>query len=160
MFPWWEVILRLMMAAFLGGVIGWERETAGKPAGFRTTILVSLSVTMFVVGATQTAAKLGEPVDTVRAMAGIAQGVGFLGAGAILQSHREVRWLTTAASLWAAAALGLCVGLGSYLVAIAGSVLVYGTLKWLVIIEARWATKLADAEKGKQAPTDRSELIA
>mgnify|MGYP000976675739 CR=1 FL=1 len=137
MFPWWEVLLRLGLATLLGGLIGWERETRRKPAGLRTLMLVSLSSCIYVVAAIVTARQHEEPIDAVRAVSGVAQGVGFIGAGVILQSRGEVRWLTTAASLWGAAGLGAAVGLGQYLIALAGGVLVYGTLRWAVLIESR-----------------------
>ena len=130
-----EVALRLVIALAVGAVIGWERETRGKPAGFRTLTLVSVAVAIFVVTAQRAAFALGEPADSTRAMAAIAQGVGFLGAGAILQSKGEVRWLTTAASLWAAAALGYASGVGQYAVAGLGTVLVFAILRWLPAIE-------------------------
>lgn len=130
-----EVALRLFVAFVAGALIGWERETRGKPAGFRTLTLVSVAVAIFVVTARRAAFALGEPADSTRAMAAIAQGVGFLGAGAILQSKGEVRWLTTAASLWAAAALGYASGVGQYAVAGLGTLLVFAILRWLPAIE-------------------------
>ena len=136
--PAWELALRILLSALLGGLIGWERETRGKPLGFRTMILVSLAVTIYVVSAKQAAVTLGEPVEAGRLMTGIAQGVGFLGAGLVLHRRGQVRWLTTAAAMWAAAAVGLSVGLGQYLVAVMGSVLVFLTLRGLVVIEQRW----------------------
>jgi len=78
------------------------------------------------------------PGDSARAMAAVAQGIGFLGAGAILQARGEIRWLTTAASLWAAAALGVATGLGAYLLAILGGLLIYAILHWVPHIEERW----------------------
>ena len=136
--PAWELVARVVLSALLGGLIGWERETRGKPLGFRTMIVVCLAVTLFVVAAQQAALELGEPVEPARLMAGIAQGVGFLGAGLILHRRGQVRWLTTSAAMWAAAAVGLAVGLGQYLVAVMGSVLVFLTLRGLVVVEERW----------------------
>jgi putative Mg2+ transporter-C (MgtC) family protein len=72
-------------------------------------------------------------------MAGIAQGIGFLGAGIIVQARGEVRWLTTAAALWAAAAIGYVAGVGMYALACAGSVLIFAILHWLPVIE-RWGS--------------------
>ena len=138
MIPAWELALRTVLSALLGGLIGWERETRGKPLGFRTMILVSLAVTVYVLSAMQTAATRGEPVDAGRLMAGVAQGVGFLGAGMILHRRGQVRWLTTAAAMWAAAAVGLAVGMGQYLIAVLGAVLVFLTLRGLVVIEEHW----------------------
>ena len=129
---------RLFLAAVLGGLIGWEREMERKPAGLRTLLIVSLSSAIFVLACQQAALRYGGPLEPVRAMAGVAQGVGFLGAGAILQSHGEVRWLTTAAALWAAAALGLAAGEGMYFIASLGGIMVFATLKWLVVVEDRW----------------------
>ncbi|MCE5258553.1 MAG: MgtC/SapB family protein [Chloroflexi bacterium] len=137
MIPWWEVLLRLVLAMLLGGIIGWEREAAGKPAGFRTMILVSLSAAMYIVAAQLAAEQFGESHDSVRGMTGIVQGISFLGAGIILRSQGEVRWLTTAAAVWASAAIGTATGLGIYLVAVAGSVLIYITLHWLPHLEQR-----------------------
>lgn len=148
--PWWEIALKLVLAAALGGVIGFERERRGKPAGLRTHMLVSLSAALFVLAAQESAARAGEPVDSVRAMAGVAQGVGFLGAGVILQSRGEVRWLTTAAALWGAAAVGLATAMGMYYMVVLASALVFATLRWLGPLEERLAPP-------KQAPASHDE---
>jgi putative Mg2+ transporter-C (MgtC) family protein len=140
MTTWWEVVLRMLLAVVLGGIIGWEREVAGKPAGLRTMILVSLASAMFVLAAQQAAAVIGEPIDNVRAMVGIVSGVGFLGAGLVMRTQGDVRWLTTAASLWASAALGLSSALGMYMIALVGGVLVFITLHWLPAVE-RWVRR-------------------
>ncbi|MHB0855996.1 MAG: MgtC/SapB family protein [Anaerolineae bacterium] len=132
-----ESAARIVLAGLLGGMIGWEREARRKPAGLRTLMLVAISSCIYVVAATEASVRAGEPLDAVRAMVGIAQGVGFLGAGVILQSRREVRWLTTAASLWAAAALGMAAGLGMYAIAIVGAIAVFATLRWVVVLEGR-----------------------
>ena len=131
------IVARLVLAFLIGALIGWDRETRGKPAGFRTLTMVSLASALYVTAVREAAAAIGEPADMGRAMAGIAQGVGFLGAGAIMQSKGEVRWLTTAASLWAAAALGYAAGAGQYLVAGVGTLLVLTILRWLPAIEER-----------------------
>jgi putative Mg2+ transporter-C (MgtC) family protein len=138
MATWWELGLRLLMAVGLGGVIGWEREVRGKPAGLRTQMLVALSAALYVMIAEQTSLQRGEPVEAGRALAGIAQGIGFLGAGAILQARGEVRWLTTAASLWAAAALGYATGLGMYALAGMAGALVFIILHLFSAVERRW----------------------
>ncbi len=155
MAPWWEWMLRLILATGLGALIGWEREARGKPAGLRTLMLVSLSSAVYVVAAEQAALQRGEASEPGRLMSGIAQGIGFLGAGAILQARGEVRWLTTAASLWAAAALGLAVGLGMYSIAVAAAILVFGTLRWVIRVEDRWMRKGSDrikTERDEQGP--------
>jgi len=141
---WVETVVKLVLALLLGGLIGWERERRGKPAGLRTLMLVSLASAMFVLAARQAALAAGEPVEAARAMAGVAQGVGFLGAGLILRTEGGVHWLTTAASLWAAAALGVAVAQGIYPLAIVGSILAYVTLRWVALLEDRWAQGRAD----------------
>jgi len=138
MFMWLEAIGKLLLSALLGGIIGWEREKQHKPAGFRTVMLVSLASTIYVMSATFAAERSGEALDVVRAMAGIAQGIGFLGAGVILQSRAEVRWLTTAASLWAAAAIGYAVGVGVWEVAVLACALVFIILHWMGKLADRW----------------------
>ncbi len=135
---WGECLLRLAVATILGAVIGAEREARDKPAGLRTVTLVSVSAAAFVIAAQQAAARFGEPMDVVRAMAGIAQGVGFLGAGAIVQSRRRVYWLTTAASLWAAAGIGFSVGVGMYMVGAVTALLVFVVLRAFAVIERRF----------------------
>jgi len=141
----------MLLATFVGGLLGWERATRGKPAGLRTLALVSLASAVFILAGEQGSLRLAEPVDAMRGMAGIAGGIGFLGAGVILQARGEVRWLTTAAALWAAAALGASAGLGEYIICIVGAALTYVVLCWLVVVEQRWVRK----QKGngdKQAP--------
>ena len=148
MAPWWEVIARLLVAAVLGGLIGWDRESRQKPAGLRTIILVSLSAAIYVIGSTETALAHGNAYDAVRAMAGIAGGVGFIGAGVILRSGGQVH-LTTAASLWAAAALGMAAGMGSYFVALVGGIMILVVLKWLVAVEQRFGAKRIPGQETK-----------
>lgn len=150
--PWWEIAIKLILAALLGGVIGFERERRGKPAGLRTHMLVSLASALFVMASQEMAARVGEPLDAVRAMVGVAQGVGFLGAGVILQSRGEVRWLTTAAALWAASAVGLGVAMGMYYMVALASVLVWIVLRWVDIVEKRYITRVR-----RRVPQDRED---
>lgn len=157
MLAWWEIVLRMLLASLLGGLIGWERETRGKPAGLRTLIIVSLSASVYVIVAQQAALANGEPVDSVRAMSGVAQGVGFLGAGIILQSRGEVRWLTTAAALWASAALGLASGLGMYFVAILAALMIFATLRWALFIEEQWARRRPERTKSPKSERDEHD---
>jgi putative Mg2+ transporter-C (MgtC) family protein len=119
-----ELTLRLLGAALLGGAVGLEREISDQPAGFRTHMLVALGSCLFaLVSAYSFAPFLGEEAspqfrfDPTRIAAQIVTGIGFLGAGAILRYGTTVRGLTTAASLWVVAAIGLAVGLGAYLYA-------------------------------------------
>lgn len=107
-----DIVLRLGAAMSVGAVLGLDRELRGKPAGVRTMALVALGSAMFVLMTLSRAAS-GDPSDISRVMQGIITGVGFLGAGTILHSDAEagVRGLTTAASIWLAAALGIGSGL-------------------------------------------------
>ncbi len=115
----WELTGRILLAALLGGVIGIEREFSDQPAGFRTHILVSLGAALFtLVGAYGVEPFLGADegvrFDPTRIAAQVVTGIGFLGAGAILQQGVNVRGLTTAAALWASAAAGLAAGIGDF----------------------------------------------
>lgn len=109
-----EMILRLLLAAALGAIIGYQRERAAKPAGLRTHILICVGAALFTIASIY---GFGE-ADPARIAAGIVAGIGFLGAGAIF--HREgglVAGLTTAATIWIVAAIGLAAGAGLYIVA-------------------------------------------
>jgi putative Mg2+ transporter-C (MgtC) family protein len=105
--------LRLILAVALGGMLGYERERLGKAAGLRTHMLVSLGSALFILGALDAGAA---PGDLTRVVQGIATGIGFVGAGAILklteQGHVQVKGLTTASTVWIAAAVGMAVGAG------------------------------------------------
>jgi MgtC family protein len=106
-----EVFLRLALAAALGGAIGLEREYRRKPAGLRTNILIALGSALFSVLSFELGSGAGSP-DRIAAQ--IVTGIGFLGAGAILRSGASVHGLTTAATIWVNAAIGMAAGLGSY----------------------------------------------
>ena len=108
-----EVLLRLVLAVIFGGLIGIEREIVHKPAGVRTHMLVSLGSALFVLLAIES---IPEGIDKI--IAGIVTGIGFLGAGTIFKSKIEVHGLTTAASIWAVAAVGIGIGLGYYFMTI------------------------------------------
>jgi putative Mg2+ transporter-C (MgtC) family protein len=109
-----EMILRLLVAAALGFLIGLQREWKEKPAGVRTLTLISVGSALFAI-----ISEMGfVGGDPSRIAAGIVTGIGFLGAGAILHRHGGVEGLTTAAAIWATAGVGLAVGAGLYLIAI------------------------------------------
>ena len=114
-----EVLLRLVLAVLAGGLIGLEREVVHKPAGIRTHMLVCLGSALFVLVTLETL-----PNEAARIIAGIATGIGFLGAGTIFKSKDEVHGLTTAASVWAVSGVGIAIGLGYYLMTIIAVVLV------------------------------------
>ena len=108
-----EMILRLLLAAVLGAIIGYQRERAGKYAGLRTHILICVGAAIFTIASIYGFNAAGDPA---RVAAGVVAGIGFIGAGAIL--HRDggiVEGLTTAATIWAVAGIGLAAGAGLYL---------------------------------------------
>jgi putative Mg2+ transporter-C (MgtC) family protein len=109
-----EVSLRLLLAAALGAAIGYQRERAGKPAGLRTHVLICLGAALFTVTSTF---GFGEAAEHTRVAAGVVTGIGFLGAGAIIRGgHGIVVGLTTAATIWVVAAIGIAAGTGLYLI--------------------------------------------
>lgn len=116
-----DTILRLLLAAILGGLIGLEREIHGRPAGFRTHLLVSLGSCVFTVASIHFYHIYGNvagdgrvSIDPSRVAAQVVTGIGFLGAGAILREKASIRGLTTAACLWVAAAIGVSCGIGLF----------------------------------------------
>jgi len=109
------IVLRLLLATALGAIIGLQRERAKKPAGLRTHILICLGAALFTAASIYGFGAASEPA---RVAAGVLVGIGFLGAGAIIRTGEGiVAGLTTAATIWAVAAIGLAVGSGLYLVA-------------------------------------------
>lgn len=119
-----SMTLRLLLAVALGGIIGIERETSHKPAGLRTNILICVSSAMMMIVAELFSGKDGGGQEVMRVAAGVITGVGFLGAGAIIQARGTVHGLTTASVIWAVAGLGLAVGAGYYLISIVFTVMV------------------------------------
>lgn len=107
-----EIVLRLVLSAVIGGAIGIEREASNRPAGFRTHILVSVGSTLIML---VSAYGMGEGADPARLAAQVVSGIGFLGAGTILRTGNHIKGLTTAASLWVCAGIGLSIGAGFYL---------------------------------------------
>jgi putative Mg2+ transporter-C (MgtC) family protein len=135
---WYEIVLRLAVGALLGGVVGLERESAGQDAGFRTHLLLALGTAMFgviSVGAwdsfIEDRASTNVNVDVTRVASYVAAGVGFIGGGAIVKQSHAVRGITTAASIWVAAAIGLGAGLGLWVAVVTGAVLAVAALSLL-----------------------------
>ncbi|MHA1599240.1 MAG: MgtC/SapB family protein, partial [Alphaproteobacteria bacterium] len=110
-------ILGLLFAVILGGAIGLEREINGKPAGLRTNIIICIGATAFTLVARRLGVELHAPDAPGRIAAGIVAGVGFLGAGALIQEGSGVHGLTTAAGIWLVASIGVACGMGYYLLA-------------------------------------------
>jgi putative Mg2+ transporter-C (MgtC) family protein len=137
-----DIALRLIVAAVFGAAIGFEREIHEHPAGMRTHLLVAFGSALFTVLSIfgfvgVLAPGEGSAVDPSRIAAQIVTGIGFLGAGAILKLGTSVRGLTTAASLWATAAVGMAAGAGSYIIAGVGTAIVLFSLWPLTWIERR-----------------------
>lgn len=137
-----NILLRLMVALVLAGILGWERERAGKAAGVRTHMLVGLGAALFVV--------LGElfvfrfrqydqnmRFDPIRIIEAVVTGISFLGAGTIFVSRGRdrVTGLTTAASIWATAAVGMTVGLERYVLAVGSTILIFIVLRVLSFLD-------------------------
>lgn len=117
-----QMTVRLLLAAFCGGLLGFERERSGKEAGLRTHMLVALGAAFFVLIPQQAGVS---PSDMSRVLQGIITGIGFIGAGTILKlnDREEVRGLTTAAGIWLTAAVGIAAGMGREASAVLGTVL-------------------------------------
>jgi putative Mg2+ transporter-C (MgtC) family protein len=130
--------IRLVTAAFCGGIIGYQREVKDRPAGFRTHILVSLGSALFMI---VSILKYAAPTDPSRIAAQVVVGIGFLGAGTIIRQGNIVIGLTTAASLWATAAVGLAAGAGYYSAALGGTAMIFIVLSAFKILEFRIATE-------------------
>ena len=128
------VLIRVIAAVVLGAIVGLQREKAGKPAGLRTHMLVSLGTTVVVLAC----AGIGMGLDGLsRVIQGIVTGIGFVGAGSILKLEHDVKGLTTAASVWMTAAIGVAVGVGSIGIAVIGTVLTLIVLALVGMVEAR-----------------------
>ncbi len=128
-----EILTRLVVGLILGFLVGLERELKSSPAGMRTHTLVALGSTLFTLMSIKMA---GPGVDTSRIAAQIVVGIGFIGGGTIFKSENRVVGLTTAASLWITAAIGLVVGMGDFFTAIVATSLVL-----LIIVAGRWFEK-------------------
>lgn len=138
----WTVIAQIGLAALLGAAIGLEREIGAQPAGLRTHMLVSIGATVFTL-----AGDTGVfGTDPTRVAAQVVTGIGFLGGGAIFKEGVNIRGLTTAGSLWVTAAIGLAVGLGQWLAALASTVVALLVL-WIVrFAEHSWLPRRHNME--------------
>jgi putative Mg2+ transporter-C (MgtC) family protein len=126
-----EIILRLLLAVLWGGIVGAEREYRSKTAGFRTMIMISLGSCIF----TAMSVELGTEAMHDRIASNIVTGVGFLGAGVIFLDRNRVSGITTAATIWSVAAIGMCIGAGQYFTAASASVLIVVVLGLLPYVE-------------------------
>lgn len=155
-----RIVIRLTLAALLGGLLGWERESAGQAAGVRTHMLVCMGSAMFVMIAVQTGAQANE---ASRVMQGVIAGVGFLGAGAILKesTHHhgtaQVKGLTTAAGIWLTAAMGVAAGLGKEVTAILSALLAFGILHLVPLLLSRTGRSSASESSASESPSGHPE---
>jgi putative Mg2+ transporter-C (MgtC) family protein len=127
-----DLLIQLVLAVVLGGIVGLERELKGKPAGLRTNILICMGAALFTALSIQLARGTGDPG---RVAAQILTGVGFIGAGTILHTRGSVTGLTSAATIWVVAAIGMALGAAAYVEAIGTTLLVTVVLSGLGVVE-------------------------
>ena len=158
----WDFILRIFVAAMLGGAIGLEREYRAKEAGLRTHFLVAMGSALFMIVSAYgfDGIKLGEEQrwDIARIAAQVVTGIGFIGAGTIIfhKSENVIRGLTTAAGVWVTAAIGLACGGGMYILAIVSTALVLIGLEAFNLL-IRWLTKRRKRKLEEQIKNNRLE---
>lgn len=143
-----RITVRLIIAALLGGVLGYERERKGRSAGLRTHMLVAVGAALFVLGPLQSGMAIG---DLSRVLQGVVQGIGFLGAGAIIvrSAKREVEGLTTAANIWTTAGIGVIAGLGMEVTAVLSTAIVLIILAVVPLVvpeQAKSDTQTGDSD--------------
>ena len=138
-----QAVIRLLAAMILGAIIGVQRERIGKPAGLRTHMLVAMGSALFVLGSSAAGMSMS---DLSRVIQGLATGIGFIGAGAILKllDQREIEGLTTAAGIWMTAAVGVAVGLGRI-----GLAFLSVILTWIVLAVLGGIEQAIEAKKPK-----------
>ena len=129
-----ELIARIVLSVILGAIIGFEREMTHKPAGLRTNIFVCMGSCLFTISSFYLIPEDSiTSIDAKRIAAGIVTGVSFIGAGSIIASRERVMGITTAATLWVVAAIGLMVGLGNYLLPVVATILSFFVLRLGVV---------------------------
>jgi len=161
------IIVRLIIATAISGVIGWDREHKNRPAGIRTHILVCLGACIVALiqkeigfNALRVAAQYPQyrgviRADEARLIAQVVSGIGFLGAGTIIVEHHSIKGLTTAASLWVVACMGIAVGMGDYVIAITSFVVVFGVVAFLKQIVRVSAVKSIEIEYRNKVETKK-----
>ena len=164
----YEMLLRLLLAALLGGIVGMERGSGDRPAGFRTHILVCAGSALLMLvslygfdGFDAVPFKYPNNRDSSRIAAQVVSGIGFLGAGTILHEGITVRGLTTAASLWMISAIGLASGAGMYFISVVATVITYITLTTFHSLEKRYAVNSkSDRKYVRIVATDSPGIIS
>ncbi len=150
---WPDDIISLILAAFLGAAIGLERELSGKSAGLRTNLLICLGAAIFTIISKRLAVDEG---STTRIAAQIVTGVGFLGAGAVIQDRRGVHGLTTAATIWLVASIGMACGAGFRELAAISTLIVIVVLAGLLRL-AKPLARYVEKHKAQSIPDDQDE---
>jgi putative Mg2+ transporter-C (MgtC) family protein len=148
-----DMLLRLVLAFIAGALVGVEREHREKPAGLRTHMLVAGGAAMFTVASLTLGDEAGVGRDPTRIAAQIVTGVGFLGAGAIFRSGSDIVGLTTAATIWVAAALGVLCGGGNYLLALSATVMTVIVL----LLPSNWPARRTAARARRLPPREPEE---
>lgn len=153
-----EIPLRLTLAAAVGGVLGFERERKGKPAGLRTHMMVALGSACFMIIGLELYSSAGDSqlIDPTRIVQGVAGGIGFLGAGVILRTRESVKGLTTASSIWMVGAIGAAAGGGQYALALTAAGIAFGVLHAMLKVERGWFGS-EDDHPDPPASTERAE---
>jgi putative Mg2+ transporter-C (MgtC) family protein len=143
-------LVRCAAAAVCGAIIGVERELQDKPAGFRTNILICVGSAIYMLVGLLLVHEGNEMADASRIAAQVVTGIGFLGAGCIIQAGRRVTGLTSAATIWVVAAIGLVAGAGFPILSAFASVMVVVTLAALRQVEKRWLEPAAAARQARR----------
>lgn len=148
-----EDFYRLLTALLIGGLIGAEREYHSKAAGFRTMIMICVGSTLFTLAS----GRIGDDDD--RIAANIVNGIGFLGAGIIFKEESRVKGLTTAATVWAVGALGMCIGGGHYDIGLTGTVVILGCL-WFLTPASNWIGRKNQQREYKIVTSFKNKTLA
>ncbi len=152
----WDAATKITVAAVLGAIVGLERERGGHPAGLRTNMMIAISSCLFTLLSIEAFPSEGSTRDTARVAAQIVTGVGFLGAGVVLQTRKHIRGLTTAATIWLVAAIGMAVGAGAYFIAIFTTILSTVLLILLAPISERLEQRAQEREEEEAARRKRA----
>lgn len=159
-FSWGEAG-QMVLAMLLGGILGLEREHRGRDAGLRTNILIAMASCLFTILSVDGFPLRGNAQDSARIAAQIVSGVGFLGAGALFQTRRHTRGLTTAATIWMVAAIGMTVGVEAYFLAIFSTILTFVVLNLLRpvsrIVASEQSNPLKRAKSIKEARVETAD---
>jgi len=152
----WSTAGKLTLAALLGGLFGLERDLHGHEAGLRTNIMIAVSSCLFTILSIEAFPIIGSGTrDTARVAAQIVTGVGFLGAGTVLQAKNKIRGLTTAATIWLVAAVGMAAGTGAYGSAVFTTLLALGALVLLAPVSKALGQRARQQQSSKEKrPSD------